>query len=156
MCKEMGGFKAQLGKATQGTGDKWTMGNGFDGEDKMNKVTVLQSVTPESVAVYVVTNGSNVTINLTQNGVVVHTASASGLSIGKQTIPLNFFLSPGDYLMDAVGSSGGISFEASGATFPYSYPNYISFTYNISWQSAWYGFFYDWKISVGSAVHALR
>src|SRR5690606_22438667 len=89
--------------------------------------------------------------NMRQNGSIIHTATVSGLSTGKQTIPLNFFLTPGEYTIDAAGTSGGISFEASEANFPYSYAGYISFTYNISWQSDWYGFYYDWKISVGSA-----
>lgn len=148
---EQGGFSANFGKTSQGSGDKWSMGNGFDGEDKMNKVTVLQAITLESVAVFVLNNGTNVTINLTQNGSVVHTATVSGLSTGKQTIPLNFFLVPGEYIMDAEGTTGAISFEASDANFPYSYPGYISFTYNISWQSGWYGFFYDWRVTVGSS-----
>jgi len=148
---ESGGFSANLGKLTQSSGEKWNMGNDFESEDKMNKVTVLKAVTLESIAVFVTANNTNVTINMTQNGTVVHTATVTGLSIGKQTIPLNFFLIPGEYLIDAVGSTGGISFEASDANFPYSYAEYISFTYNISWQSGWYGFFYDWKIAIGSA-----
>jgi hypothetical protein len=53
--------------------------------------------------------------------------------------------------MDAMGTTNALIFEASGGTFPYSYPGYISFTFNESWQSAWYGLFYDWKISVGGA-----
>ncbi|MFW5852367.1 MAG: immunoglobulin domain-containing protein, partial [Bacteroidota bacterium] len=157
---ETGGFTGTLGKTTQGTGDAWSMGNGFGDDDKMNKVTVLQTLTLESVAVYVLDNNTDVTINMTQNGDVVHTATVTGLSTGKQTIPLNFLLTPGEYLIDAVGTNGAISFEASDANFPYTYPDYISFTYNISWQSDWYGFFYDWKIFVGSAcartpVHAV-
>lgn len=149
--QETGGFSGSLGKATQGTGDKWSMGNDFDANDKSNTVTVLQSVTLESIAVYVVTAGTSVTINMKQNGTVVHTKTVTGLATGKQTIPLNFFLAPGTYIIDCAGTSGAIYFEASGGTFPYSYPGYISFTYNASWQSTWYGFYYDWKIFVGSA-----
>lgn len=149
--QESGGFSGGLGKATQGAGDKWSMGNGYADSDKINNVTVLQSLTLESVAVYVVTAGTNVTINIKQGGSVVHTKTVNGLATGKQTVPLNFFLAPGSYTIDCDGTSGAIYFEASGGTFPYSYAGYISFTYNESWQSTWYGFFYDWKIFVGSA-----
>lgn len=149
--QETGGFSGSLGKATQGTGDKWSMGSGFTDSDKINKITVLQSLTLESIAVYVVSAGTNVTINIKQNGTVIHTKTIIGLATGKQTLPLNFFLAPGNYTIDCDGTSGAIYFEASGASFPYTYTGYISFTYNESWQSAWYGFFYDWKILVGSA-----
>lgn len=149
--QETAGFKGGLGQATQGAGEKWNMGDSYDATDKYNNITVLQSLTLESIAVYVVANGADVTINIKQDGVIAYTKTLTGLAAGKQTLPLNFFLTPGTYTIDCAGTNGNLYFEASGGNFPYSYPNYISFTFNESWQSEWYGFFYDWKIFVGSA-----
>jgi len=149
--QETGGFIANLGKTASGTGASWSLGSGFTGSDKYNKVTVTKSVTLESIAVYVASAGASVTINLKQGTTIIHTKTITGLAIGKQTLALNFFVTPGDYIIDADGTVGSLTFEQSGGVFPYSYPGYISFTYNESWQSDWYGMFYDWKISVGSA-----
>lgn len=149
--QELGGFSAQVGKLTKGSGESWSMGNSFDDEDKINKITVHQSLTIESVAVYVLSAGTSVTINIRNAGTIIHSATAKNLAVGKQTIELQAFLTPGSYTIDADGTDGDINFEASQANFPYKIDDYIEFTYNISWQSTWYGFFYDWKIFVGSA-----
>ncbi|MDA3882785.1 MAG: hypothetical protein PF481_05845 [Bacteroidales bacterium] len=146
------GFLGDLGKPEQGTGDAWGLGAAdLGGTDKINNVTVSQALTLESIAVYVSADGTDVTINLSQGGTVVHTATVTGLDAGKQTIPLNFNLLSGDYVIDAVGTTGALVFEASGAVFPYEYAEYISFTYNEDWQSDWYGLFYDWQFSAGSS-----
>ncbi len=149
--EDAGSFESTLGKTDKGTGQSWNLG-GADagGTDKINKVTVLQALTLKSIAVYVTTANSSVTINFMQGTTTVKTKTFPGLAVGKQTLALNFDLAPGNYLINAVGTTGSIGFEASGGTFPYSVPGYISFTYNESWQSGWYGSFYDWKVISGS------
>ncbi len=149
--EDTGGFEGSLGKTDVGTGATWNLGAGdVAGTDKINKVSVLKALTLKSIAVYVTSANSSVTINFIQGTTTVKTKTFSGLAVGKQTLALNFDLVPDDYIVNAVGTTGSIGFEASGAAFPYSYNSYISFTYNENWQSGWYGSFYDWKISAGN------
>ena len=112
----------------------------------------MKALTINSIAVYLAATGGDVTINLKQGSTVVKTKTVTGLAGGKQTINLGFVVSPGSYIIDAAGSSANtILFEnANSATFPYTYPDYISFTNNVGWQSSWYGLFYDWKITAGN------
>lgn len=149
--EEAGGLSASIGKTSMGTGSSWSLGAEYFTEtDKINIVTVTKAVTLESVAVYCTTANTSVTINFKQGATVVYTKTVVASGTGKQTIPLGFTLQPGTYTVDADGTNNALTFEASGATYPYSYDGYISFTYNASWQSSWYGLFYDWKITVGS------
>jgi len=149
--EDVSGVSAMLGKTDVGTGASWALGSdAFLGTDKINNITVSQKVTLESVDVYVSNNGTDVTINIKQNGTNVHSATQTALSSGKQTIVLGFELAPGDYTIDADGTSSSLVFEASGAVYPYEYTDYISFTYNEGWQSDWYGLFYNWQISSGN------
>lgn len=149
--KDVGGLSGQLGKTDAGNGDSWALGaTSFLGTDKINNITVSQKITLTSVDVYVVNSGTNVSINIKQTGVTVHTQTATNLMQGKQTIQLGFELDPGEYTIDADGTNGSLIYEASGASFPYEYPGYISFTFNESWQSDWYGLFYNWQIATGN------
>lgn len=149
---DAGGVNESLGKPETNGGETWAVwGEDLGAQDKINRVTVSQPVTLRSLAVYVRAGGADVTINVNQGVNTVHSASLSGLTAGKQTIPLDFSLEPGVYTIDAVGTTGELSFEASGASFPYEVPDFISFTYNSSWQSDWYGMFYDWEIVAGNA-----
>ena len=149
--ENQGGVSFSLGKTVQGTGQIWTVGvTDFTVNDKIYQVSVLKPLTINSVAVYVVNAGTDVTINLEQGGTTAYTKTVTGLGTGKQTIALNFNVTPGNYIIDAIGTTNQLSYEASGATFPYTYPGYISFTYNEAWQSTWYGLFYDWNITAGN------
>lgn len=149
--QDPGGTSISLGKTDVGGGQVWNAGiTDFPSNDKVLKVSVLKALTINSIAVYVVNAGTSVTLNLKQGGTAVHTKTVTGLGAGKQTINLNFVVAPGEYILDAVGTTNELKYEASGATFPYTYPDYISFTFNQSWQSAWYGFFYDWGITAGN------
>ena len=150
--EDAGGMSGGLGKPTVGAGSTWALGAAdMGGTDKINNITVTKALTLQSVAVYVVNANTNVTINIKQGTTVVKTVTVNGNDAGKQTINLNANLQPGSYTIDAYGTNNSLTFEASGASYPYSYPGYISFTYNASWQNVWYGLFYDWKISAGSA-----
>lgn len=150
--EDQGAVSAIVGKTSMGTGQTWTLGpTDFASADKTNSLTVTKALTFNSVAVYVVAAGLNVTINLKQSGITVFTKTVTNVGSGKQTIPLGFNLTPGNYTIDAVGTTATLYFESSGGTFPYSYPGYLSFTYVQQWQSNWYGSFYEWNVGVGNA-----
>jgi hypothetical protein len=149
--EETSGFSTSVGKLNKGTGQVWTIGTAdYSSADKMYQVTVAQALTLKSVAIYNNTANGAVTINFTQGGNTVFTKSFTNLAVGKQTLLLNFNLTAGNYIVNGIGSTATIDFEASGASFPYAAPNYLSFTFNQSWQSAWYGFLYDWQINTAS------
>lgn len=148
---ETGGATGTLGKTDVGAGESWGLGGGdTGGSDKVIKVTVSKSVVIKSISVFVQSSNASVTLNLRQNGMLTHTKTVSGLGIGKQIINLDFNVNPGEYILDALGTLGTLLYEASGANFPYSFSDVISFTFNESWQEPWYGLFYDWRVEVGS------
>lgn len=135
-----------IGKSTQGTGEKWSIGNlDFGGTDKKNLITVYSSIVLESVAVYVENPGTSVNIRLLQGSTVVYSTVQNNVGSGKQTIYLNWNLQPGTYLIDADGTNNSLIYEASGATFPYEASGVVKFENNEEWQLTWYGFFYDLK-----------
>ena len=125
--EEAGGLSASIGKTSMGTGSSWSLGAAYFTEtDKINVVTVTKAVTLESVAVYCTTANTSVTINFKQGATVMYTKTVVASGTGKQTIPLGFTLQPGTYTVDADGTNNALTFEASGATYPYSYDGYIS------------------------------
>lgn len=144
-----GDFVSSFGKTNKGTGAVWNVTTAdFNAQatDKWHKATVLKAVKLKSIAVYVTSANTSVTINFMKGTAVAYTKTITGLGVGKQTLLLDFDLLPGTYVVNAIGTKGGLSFEASGGFYPYSYDGYISYTFNESWESAWAGFFYDWKI----------
>ncbi len=148
--KDISGISGSLGKTVTDGDTTWNVGgDGISANDKLTKLTILQNVTLQSVSIYLGSAG-DVTINIKEGETVVHTATVKDVAAGLQPIPLNFNLTPGSYTMDLAGTTVQVKFEASGATFPYSYPDYISFENNVSWAATWYGYFYDWKIFSGN------
>jgi len=148
--KDVGGAQYSLGKTTVGTGDVWSMGSDYlSGTDKIMKFTAIQPLLLQSLAVYVSSAG-DLTLNIVSGGTTIRTKTITGLSTGKQTVNLDLDIPTGDYLMTLTGSTVALMFEASGASFPYTIAGVATMTYNESWQSAWYGYFYDLKISVGN------
>lgn len=142
----------KLGKTTQGAtgwGD-----NTFANNDKQIKIIVTEAITLNAVAVYTTANPTSVTINITDatnTSTIIGTKTVSGLGIGKQRIPLDIKLAPGTYLINAVGTDNSLFFESANGVFPYSIDNVAQFTFNASWANTWYGMFYDWEITYGTA-----
>jgi hypothetical protein len=148
--KDVGGAQYTLGKTAVGTGDVWSMSSDYlNGTDKIMKFSAMQSLLLQSLAVYVSSAG-DLTVNIVSGGTTIRTKTITGLSTGKQTVSLDLDIPAGDYLLTLTGSTVSLMFEASGASFPYTIASVASLTYNESWQSAWYGYFYDLKISLGN------
>ncbi len=111
--------------------------------------TALQTVTIDSFAVYPNAAG-NVVVNLNDlSGTVLQTTTVAVTTTGKTMIPVGFTVPPGSYELDGGGSTtGGLSRNSTGASYPYSVPGILDITGN-SFGTAYYYYFYDWHISTG-------
>lgn len=143
-----------FGRSTKDESSGWGGDNLFEEIAKQIKITVTETVQLEAVSVFVITNGTDVQINLTDlsNSENVGSGTSSGLNEGKQRIELGIELQPGTYSIDAIGTSEPIFFQSASADFPYSSSDgSISFSNYQDWATGWYGFFYDWEVSVGGS-----
>jgi len=145
------GTQYTLGITDSVAGEKWSMsGTYLTGSDKLTNLTVLQPVMLQSLVVYLSAAG-DVTLNIVQGATVFRTKTITGLGKGKQTLNLNLDIPAGSYIINLEGSTASILFSAAGASFPYTVAGVASMTYNESWQSAWYGYYYDIKLSTGNS-----
>lgn len=147
---DAGGVDTAIGFASQNTGYSGWYTNLFSNLDCQQKVSVLKAINLKSVSVYVQTSGTNVTIRFMQGTTVAYSYTANNVSAGLQVIPVNFALVPGDYVIDAVGTTNSLFLQTNSATFPYSLNGYISFSNAESWATAYYGMFYNWVLKVGN------
>ena len=78
--------------------------------------------------------------------------SFANTSAGKQRLALNATLEPGTYVLDPLGTDNKLSFQNTAGTNPYladgllQFENYV----NQAYTKVYYGFYYDWEISVGT------
>ncbi len=141
----------KMGKTDSLAGEAWTMsGEYLAGTDKLMNFSALQPITVQSLVVYLASAG-DVTVNFVSGATVVRTKTITGLSIGKQTINLNLDIPTGNYILNLSGSTASFRFSAANAAFPYTVAGVASMTYNESWQSTWYGYYYDIKLSTGTS-----
>lgn len=149
--KDAIGTQYSLGKPDSVLGDAWTMsGTYLTASDKLMNFTVLQPLMLQSLVVYLVSAG-DVTVNIVSGSTVVQTKTISGVNKGKQTLNLGFDIPTGSYIINLGGSTASFRFSASGAVFPYTIAGVASLTYNETWQSTWYGYYYDIKLSTGNS-----
>lgn len=120
----------------------------FETNDKKIAITVSEEVTIDAVYVYPQTAGTDITVNISDATQVVATGIVMGATTEKTRIPLTVTLAPGDYKIDAVGTSAPLEYQATLAAFPYQITGLISFTGTESWvlSEGRYGLFYDWEI----------
>lgn len=89
--------------------------------------------------------------NATGTAVVASYSGITTVSSGPQTVPVNFYLPPGNYQME-VGS--GLSFSntynTSGLAFPYT-DTFRTITLTSSTATGYY-FFYNWKVMAGCSI----
>jgi hypothetical protein len=153
--EDPGGMAGSVGKTVVGAGTIWGGAAAADFSDagKINQIVVAKALTINSLAMYVSALG-NVTINLKQGATTAYTKTVTVTGTGKQVINLGFTVVPGTYILDAMGTTATIGFEATGAApaFPYIFTDYLTYTYNVAWSqtNGWYGYFYDLKFTAGN------
>ena len=115
--------------------------------------SVLAPLTINSVVIYpTAAIGTSFTIAVKQGSTTVATYSGSTTVSGTtanpvaQTVPVNFSLPTGTYLM-AFSTNPGTIRNSGGDNFPYTVPNVISLT--SSSLSGFYYYFYNWTVSTG-------
>ena len=150
ITKETIGQLEQVSNST-----KWDI-NDFATNDKQVKITVTSEITLDAIAVYPVNSNTNVTIRIvnTANNQVITSKTVNNLATGKQRIPLNALLSPGTYILDAMGTSDKLAYDANSGSFPYEISGKISIAGNAAWvqEQGRYGCFYAWEFSYGQII----
>jgi trimeric autotransporter adhesin len=109
--------------------------------------TVHATVYIDSVVVYPSGAGTVVfEVSDPGNTNVLYSASATVTASGRQSIFIGLTIPPGDYRVDANGTTvGNLQRNSTGAVYPYEIPGLISITGN-SFNVSYYYYFYNWKI----------
>lgn len=137
----------EVAKTGTGWGD-----NTFANTDKKIKIIVTKEVTLSAVHVFTTTANTDVVLRITTlSGTEKGTGLVVNAPIGKVKVPLGIVLMPGEYLIDAVGTTQSLFYQSEKASFPYAIDGVISFSNNAAWAATWYGFFYDWEIEQGKS-----
>lgn len=107
---------------------------------------VVKNGTLTSVVMYASTAGQR-TIQLRNSSNVVLQSVTANLTIGANTVPLNFALTPGNnYRLGLSNSTSGNLFRTTSmVSYPYNVGDCIKIT-GSSQGSGWYYWFYNWKI----------
>lgn len=123
--------------------------------DKKVRLTILQTVTLEAVSLNNPVLNNPLVVRIMDNAEnVISEHSFFAAKIGVTRVPIGVELSPGDYIIDAVGTEKMLSFLTAGGEYPYSLPEYVIVNPIFDWiiTQKWYGLFYNWEFSVGSDV----
>jgi len=109
--------------------------------------TAYSTVYIDSVVVYPSGAGTIVfEVSTPNNTTVMYSASATVTAAGRQTIFIGLTIAPGDYRIDANGTTvGSLQRNSTGAVYPYELPGIIAITGN-SFDPDYYYYFYHWKI----------
>lgn len=140
-----------IGLATYASGG-WGIGSQFDNNQNKIKLTVTQSIWLKGISLHVTGAGTNGVIRLLDKaGNVYISASKTGLPIGTQEIPFNVILKPGEYTIDAVGTTGSVQFQSDRTGVNWSVPNYVTMSSVPGWA---YGIFFNLKFETGNTCAA--
>ena len=120
----------------------------FDTNDKKIDITVINEVTIDAVYVYPQNQELILLLIFRMPTGIVATGTVNAAGNVKTRIPLDVTLAPGNYKIDAVGTSAPLKYQADLAIFPYQIADLIAFTGTESWvlSEGRYGLFYDWEI----------
>lgn len=108
---------------------------------------VLKNSTLNSVVVYAQTAGDRIIQLRTSANTVLNTTTVN-LSVGANTVVLNYNLVPGSNYRLGLGSGTDVMLYRtnSGVNYPYNIGNCVNITSSNSGPSAYY-FFYNWKVT---------
>jgi Zn-dependent metalloprotease len=115
---------------------------------------VSQPSVLQSVVVYALNAGNRV-IELRSAGNIIISSVTESLSVGANTVILNYNLLPGTNFKLALGagSTGSLYRSTSGTTYPYNIGSDVSIT-GASTGAANYVYFYNWKIQKNECASA--
>ncbi len=130
-----GGILSNVGGSNLNNAAQWLV---FD---------VNTNCTLNSVVVYAQTAGNRIIEMRNSSNAVIYTQTSS-LSIGANTVQLNFYMSPGvNYQLGlANGSTSNLFRSNSGVSYPYNIAGLVNIK-NSSAGSAYYYWFYNWKVT---------
>ncbi len=143
------GIAFNLGKTSQdGTVFANTTTSNYSNANREMKMVIEQDLRVDTFSIYV-NSTADVVINITDNSEYNKSWTFSGLAVGKHYLALNEVFTTGTYYIDLVGTTGGVDLQATnnGSN---SLTNYLNFGMAPAWATVYYGFFYDWTISVGN------
>lgn len=142
----------QFGKSVV---DGSTYGNtgagAYDNDNRTSVLTVEQAFTLESVTVFIQSSSADVVLNITGNG-IDKTFTFDGLTNageGKHVLSVGEELTPGTYVLDLVGTTGGVKIQYDNAG-SQSLTGIASFVTG-GGNTTWYGMFFDWEVSTGGS-----
>lgn len=138
-----GGMLSATGGGNLSNASQWLV---FD----VNSNATLNSV------VVVAQNAGNRVIQLRNASGAVLQTQTSSLSVGSNTLQLNFILSPGtNYQLGLAGGSNANLYRSnSGVSYPYNIAGIVNIK-NSSAGSAYYYWFYNWKVTEADCMSPL-
>jgi len=124
-------------------------------EDKKVALSVEKTLTLDAVSLYNPVLDNDIVVRLMDASLTVlseHTINASSMGITR--VPIGEELSPGEYIIDLVGTEKALNFMTSGGEYPYVATDYIAITPTASWviEQGWYGLYYNWEFSYGNNI----
>lgn len=155
LVQDIDGMQASVGMNQPKLSDSQSWAD--DRFERKMRFTVSQNITIESVQVYPQTAGDVVVRILDDSENELYASEAIAADAELTTITLGYELAPGDYLMDAVGTTVKLYHSNESdpeIAFPYAVEGYLSIDgSNESWidQKPYYLFFYNWQVSAGNA-----
>lgn len=153
--KEENSISALVGKKKLTT-NAWTRS---DFSESM-LFTVMKTLTIDSLSIYPKADLTAVIrIIDDKTGELVSSQTYKNLSPGENRLPINVTLKPGNYKMNADGTTAPLyhSHDDDDIKFPYLIENVISINgSDKEWmnEKAWYLYFYNWRITVGNVCAA--
>ena len=143
------GIIGSVGRTTPGD-NVWSSFD--DSYNQKYRFSVKQQATLVSVDVYVEQPGT-VKLNLfnAADGQTVFSTSVDMVNTGKQVLPVNFTMQPGNYLMNAEGSNAVMTMDnetGDYVAYPYEYTDVITIEgIEPEWANKRYLHFYNWQVN---------